>query len=371
MMSPKESPKISVIVPAFNVSESVFEECCRSISEQTETSYEVIVVDDASTASAAEAIEEICSRYGFQLLKNTSNLGVSQTRNRAIEIARGDYLTFIDSDDCVYPDFFEETLELIERTGADCVIGELEFTAPDVYLPSRATEAIDYGLFDGSRLTYVMKGTLAGRDFMPKDVRINHSFVHAGPCGRIYRKTALGDVSFDTSLAIGEDIKFNLDFLAQARACVLVRKTWYQYKQHTASATNNLTREGINAQIRLCSYLCGSDVIAAYRLKQEAYGRILASLKVIIGKGVTRLQIGYFDKRKEVKRLLELASFAEALSSIRLAYFDLSPKDRLFVGLARRRCCGLLLLIFSANAFVEGLRNALLALRRPSYGFGR
>ena len=350
-------PRVSIIIPIFNVSTSVFEECFRSVSEQTTAPFEVIVIDDGNAPSIAGDIEELCQHYDFQLLKNSNNLGVSRSRNLALGHACCDYVCFIDADDCVYPDFLSEATRLVNATNADCVIGMLQLTRPDVYLPVRDRQSDGYRTFDGSDVKYVQKGTLAGKDFMPVEVSRHRSFVHAGPCGRLYRKDIAEDTLFDPNIVVGEDILFNLAFLERSDSCVIADRTWYQYKQHALSVTNNLTRSGIVSHAHFCSRLMDIALTPGFDAKQEAYGRVLATLKVIIGKGVVRLPTSRREKRKEIATLLELDAFAQSLDNIDLEQFELSVKDRVFVTLCRRQKYGMLLDLFSTNNKLEVLRG--------------
>ncbi len=103
---------ISVIIAVYN-SEKYLEECLNSILEQTYKDYEVILVDDGSTDSSGK----ICDRYSeehdnFHVIHKANGKQAS-ARNAGIEIAKGDYLTFIDSDDRVDSDMFEGMLEAI------------------------------------------------------------------------------------------------------------------------------------------------------------------------------------------------------------------------------------------------------------------
>ncbi len=114
-------PKVSVIMPAYN-SEQFIEEAIRSVLEQTERNLELIVIDDGSSDSTCEIIENLAktdSRIRF--LKNPKNIGCADTRNRGFAECRGEYIALLDSDDVWYPDKLEKQLELAEKSGADIV----------------------------------------------------------------------------------------------------------------------------------------------------------------------------------------------------------------------------------------------------------
>lgn len=111
---------ISIIVPVYNV-EKYLETCINSILSQTYTDFELILIDDGSTDNSGV----ICDKYEEADVRvrviHNNNQGVSATRNTGIEVARGDYIAFIDSDDLIHPDYLLHMFELIEQYNADLV----------------------------------------------------------------------------------------------------------------------------------------------------------------------------------------------------------------------------------------------------------
>ena len=104
---------ISVIVPVYNV-EPYLRQCIDSILNQTYTDFELILVDDGST----DRCPEICDKYKekddrVRVLHKT-NGGLSDARNHGIDIANGDYITFIDSDDMVSKDYLEVLIQSLK-----------------------------------------------------------------------------------------------------------------------------------------------------------------------------------------------------------------------------------------------------------------
>lgn len=331
---------VTLIVPAYNPPHGHFEECCRSISgQETGYSFEVIVVDDCSDRDSADEISEACGRFGFDLLRNEENLGVSCSRNKAMSWARGDYIAFLDADDCIYPDFVEDAMRLTEKTGADCVAGDLLLTPADVFLPERAAADTEPCVFKGADVALVMAGVIAGDDFMPTNVAGAKSFMHAGPVARLYRRDVITGhgLGFDPRLTCGEDIKFNLDFLARADACATTDKVWYQYKQHMTSATNGVKPAQLEGQVRFCEDLLENPTVRRFGMEQAAYGRILGGLKTLVRRICAAGYPSKGEVRGEIARLVDMEVFRAACGSIDLSQFHLSSKDKAFVWLCRRR----------------------------------
>ena len=120
-------PAISVIIPVFNT-EPFLANCLASIYGQTFRNFEAIVVDDGSTdgsASIAKAIAEKDLRFR---IVTQENKGLSEARNAGIEAAQGDWITFVDSDDMLAPNFLQALFDAIMQTGADIACsGKLHF----------------------------------------------------------------------------------------------------------------------------------------------------------------------------------------------------------------------------------------------------
>ena len=104
---PKVAPKVSVILPVYNVGPYI-DRCIESLRAQTIRDLEFIFVDDCSTDNSVEAVEAWAGQdERVRIIHNEKNLGSGPSRNRGIEAACGDYLSFIDPDDYVPPDFYE------------------------------------------------------------------------------------------------------------------------------------------------------------------------------------------------------------------------------------------------------------------------
>lgn len=104
------NPKISVIVPVYNV-EDYLKECVDSILAQSYNNFELILVNDGSTDSSYKICEEYLKQNNTIKLINKPNGGLSSARNAGIEIATGEFLSFIDSDDFIHKDFLKILIE--------------------------------------------------------------------------------------------------------------------------------------------------------------------------------------------------------------------------------------------------------------------
>lgn len=113
--------KISVLIPVFN-SEEYLSRCLDSVLNQSYTNYEIICIDDGSSDSSPIILKDYSKRYpGTFVIEHQKNAGVACARNRAIDLATGDYIVFADNDDWFDSDFFEILLNEAVYSKADVV----------------------------------------------------------------------------------------------------------------------------------------------------------------------------------------------------------------------------------------------------------
>lgn len=112
---------ISVIVPIYRV-EKFLPQCIESVLNQTFTDFELILVDDGSPDRCPEICDETAKRDARVRVIHQANAGLSAARNAGIEVAHGAWLSFVDSDDYIAPDFLETLHDAAVRAGADCAV---------------------------------------------------------------------------------------------------------------------------------------------------------------------------------------------------------------------------------------------------------
>ena len=122
------NPIISLIAPAYNV-EKYIEACVHSCENQDlpRDSYEIIIVNDGSTDSTYSTIERLSGVYENIRIVTQKNQGLSVARNNGFKLARGKYVWFIDSDDCISSNCLGKCLEIMERDDLDALVVLLQF----------------------------------------------------------------------------------------------------------------------------------------------------------------------------------------------------------------------------------------------------
>ena len=120
-MTNKTGPMVSVIMPAYNAA-AYIEASIASVLGQTMGDLELLVLDDGSTDQTRQRIEAAAKRDSrVRCLPNTQNMGTAKTRNRGLELCRGQYVAFLDSDDLWHPEKLEIQLALAREKQADLV----------------------------------------------------------------------------------------------------------------------------------------------------------------------------------------------------------------------------------------------------------
>lgn len=115
-----ENPSISIIVPVYNI-EEYLPRCIESILRQTYTNLQLVLVDDGSKDRSGALCDEYAKKDSRILVVHKENGGSSSARNRGIEVATGEYLGFVDSDDYVEPDMYEKMVTAILENGCNIV----------------------------------------------------------------------------------------------------------------------------------------------------------------------------------------------------------------------------------------------------------
>lgn len=204
--------KISVIVPIY-CTEAYLLYCIESIRQQSHSNLEIILVDDGSTDRCGLICDESASNDGRIRVIHQENKGVAAARNAGLEIATGEWVSFVDSDDYIEPDLYSYLLEIALRRNADIVQGGTiwEENGQIQKLYTIPEEICIDGL----------------PAFEEKDWKRFSNWNH----GKLYRRAAIGDVRYDSKISMGEDVDFNLHVLRSVKRVVLGPEAKYHYVQ--------------------------------------------------------------------------------------------------------------------------------------------
>lgn len=210
----------SVIVPVYNA-EKYLDMCLDSISSQTFRDFECIIIDDGSTDGSSAILDKyIKIDQRFKVIHQI-NMGPSAARNAGLDIAQGDYITFVDSDDSIANDYLEKFALQIQVSNADIVIcGLLE-----VY-----EDSIIERVFESEDTAEIKKNILA--DFWP-----------AYPCNKCYKKHLFENIRFPLGVFF-EDLLVIPKICLSARKIICISdKLYYYNRKNKSSTTADITIE--------------------------------------------------------------------------------------------------------------------------------
>lgn len=197
-------PQISAIVPIYN-SEMTLNQCVDSILAQTFSDFELILVDDGSKDESAKICDEYEKKdYRVKVLHKI-NGGVSSARNQGLKIARGEWITFIDSDDYITNSYFEHVTDSTK----DLVIKDYLRLREKLY--ETETPQVLFELTDIADLVN----------------RYMDSMLLRGPVFKFYRKKLVEGITFNENMIIGEDTCFVMEYLARAKTYELINEGYY------------------------------------------------------------------------------------------------------------------------------------------------
>jgi len=172
-------PQISIILPVYN-SERYINRTITSILQQTMTDFELIAIDDCSTDSSLAKLQEWADKDSrIQVVANSQNMGVADTRNKGIAMAKGDYICFIDSDDTWHSDKLAKQLTWMQQTSSDFSCTEYDMVDDEGrFIKHRTvhTQAIQYD--DLLKENYIICSTVMLKTDMAKQHRMNGTYVH-------------------------------------------------------------------------------------------------------------------------------------------------------------------------------------------------
>lgn len=214
MISNIIEPKISVIVPVFNVS-GTLAATIKSIQTQTCKDLEIILIDDGSTDKSGEICDIFAENDSRIKVVHQENSGVSVARNTGIRMATANYICFVDADDEIEPTLVEELIKKQQESEAQCVIlGVNEYHRKLIRPVCEETCTINLTNADDKKL-----------------VSICSKNIMTFPIAKLFSKSILldNDVFFKKGLVCGEDHLFVFQYLLHTETISFINKPLYRY----------------------------------------------------------------------------------------------------------------------------------------------
>ena len=246
--------KISVIIPVYNKARYL-NNLLSDLLKQIFTEYECILIDDGSIDGSADICDNICKRDNRFRVFHLINGGVSNARNYGISQSRGDYITFIDADDRIYPEYLDNLFHCISENEADLVISGMEkyWTESD-------------------KREYVCPPYLGRYEkecILHQFAKIQKDTGIFGYCvAKIFRRDLVRNIEFDSNLSLAEDLDFYLNLYRKVQFFYFDDKCYYRYLQCAENSSSTIADNQIDylaqlkIRLRLKDFLIEEDVYA-------------------------------------------------------------------------------------------------------------
>ena len=312
------SPFLSIILPIYNV-EKYLDRCMKSILKQSFKDYEIILVDDGSTDSSPI----LCDKYGKQLNKvkvlHKSNGGLSSARNAGLELAKGKYIFWLDSDDYISKEALSSIVKTLNKSEVDILKFNYRRQPNDIIRKS------------------LLKPGLYNEEEIKKNV-IPLALEHVGEFtmsawSHIYRRKFIEEekLRFISEREVGsEDYLFNLQAFLSAKTLCAIEDDLYNYDLRLGSLSNKYRENLIEKYKKL--YELMRKALISHNISNELLLK-LQSFYVWNGYYVlidNEMRIYDNHDKKErnwnIKRLLKQEEFVQALKDINIKKESRSKK---------------------------------------------
>lgn len=334
-------PKISVIVPVYNVSQYV-DKCLFSIREQSLEDIEIIVINDGSTDNSYDLCKVHANQDSRIKLFTQKNKGLGETRNVGISMARGEYLSFIDSDDYIEHDYLRDLYDAVKKSDADVAVAEViqKFCDKDV-LERDFSDINDITLDDSNRF------------FFYSNYFFNHIYKHYA-WDKIYRTDFVkrNNLRFgDNKVIFAEDTWFQIQLFTYNPKIQFVKGSRYIYLQRENSIMHMPKENLIERESRMV--IDYYNFIKEQELDNKVERKVCAMLAIetLVMEGLNQFKHGG-NLRTYLKRVNKLNKFPVVKQLIGELYSNKAyclEENR-----NRQRFCKVVGWLYFVKAFVVG-----------------
>lgn len=272
--------KVSVIVPIYNA-ERYLKKCLDSILAQTLTDIEIVCVNDGSTDSSQQILEEYARMDERMKIIHKPNGGLVSARKAGIAAAKADYIGFVDSDDWVEPDMYEQLYKSIRESGTD--LATSGYILEGNYV-SYLTDTLDEGSYKGQEYIRMRDSSIWNLD--KKDVGLR-----AALCCKLFKKDILAAAisRVSDSVSISEDKLTLISYLLECNSAVITHATYYHYMIHPESMTHKSNSQYLIKISEIYNCLLGlyehEGFTEKMRMQSELYmiDRLFAGINSLLG----------------------------------------------------------------------------------------
>ena len=305
------NPLISVIVPVYKV-EQYLDKCVDSIVNQTYKNLEIILVDDGSPDHCPKMCDEWAKKDKRIKVIHKENGGVSSARNVGIDVSKGEYISFVDSDDWIDNTFFEELLNICLKYNSKYI-------------------TCGYKRVYDNRIEYINNSNsiikVDSSEYLVKllNVQNGYGFVHM----KLIKKNAINDLRFNENLKVGEDALFNVMLCENIDSAIIYNKPLYNYYFNDNSVVRKYDKDYVNKYLEsmkeMNSYLSNGKNSVDVNLYNYIVYHVL-----LIAVNYCYHPLNSLNKIKSLKSVCSIPLFKKAISKSNYKNMTLTRKVTLF-----------------------------------------
>jgi len=244
---------LSIIVPVYNV-EAYLDKCLSSIFKSTFTDYELIIINDGTKDNSEQIINKYIDKYKEKITYiSKENTGLSDTRNLGMNIAKGKYIAFVDSDDYIEPDAYELMMAKAKERNFDIVATDVRLVYENKDKEDTVFSHYEQDMFD--------------KEDIKKSMLVQYPVVW----NKIYKKELLEGITFSKGVWY-EDMEFVLKLYPRIKSIGVVKKPLYNYLQRANSITytyNEKLYDIINNMTTVIHYYKTHNIYDEYKEELE------------------------------------------------------------------------------------------------------
>lgn len=327
-------PKVSIIIPVYNV-EKYIVQCLDSVINQSLQDIEVILVDDGSPDRCGEICEEYAKLDNRVKVIHKQNEGLGYARNSGIAIASGEYIGFVDSDDFVEKNMFQELYNTAVEQKADAVYCGIYYHQNNESVASDFVNSLS--VWSGKNQVKQFLMELISSDInQVEDARFGAT-VWKGIFSR--RLILENNIKFYSEREyVSEDSLFDIDFMSKAERVVMIPKNYYYYRYNPESLTSVYRADRFAKNIEL--YKLGKQKLWESFHDEKVilqYGRMLISATrvCIIQEIRNTKKLGFKQVITDIRQMCSNVILQEVLRDY--PWGKLPIKTRIFSYLMKKR----------------------------------
>ncbi len=294
-----EKIKVSIVIPIYNASKYL-NKCLESVINQTYQNIEIILVDDGSKDNSGEICDVFAKKDNRIIVIHQKNCGVSTARNNGIKKASGKYVSFIDSDDMVHPDYITKLVNKLD--GNNLSICQIDNFHDSVIYDDNERETIK---LDKIHFIELCKFLLLNT-----------------PCCKLYDMNIINknNIYFDSNLSLGEDLLFNLVYLKYVDNITITNQKLYYYRKDENSTLSTV----YNPKMFDIQLLLFDKFVVFFKdIPMDKNGMIIfdsykfSTLKIIVENEFRNKKVNFIKRYLNVRTKISDERFKKRIKSIR------------------------------------------------------